>query len=514
MSASSDAPAGDTPKPSLPLAILPIAVTMALILFQIAYFGADNFAPHIPLALGIAFTAAVGWAIGYRWRQMETGLFHVVHIGLPSVAILMTVGMIIGTWILAGTVPLLIHYGLTWITPPYFLLAAMALTAVVSVAIGTSWGTVGTVGLALVGIGDGLGIPMGLTGGAIVSGAFFGDKMSPLSDTTNLAPAVTSTHLFSHIRNMMATAVPAIAVAGAAFWVLGWRYAGTELHGERVATILAGLEDQFTLSPWLLLPAVLVVVLAVRRYPALPTLFVGVLAGATTAMVAQDASLHQVFGAMQNGFDSDTGIDSVDGLLSNGGIQSMMWTISLVLIALAFGGIVEQTRCLEVILHAIMARVRGRFSLVAASTGGAVGTNLITGDPYLAIALPGRMFAPAFRGQGLSTLNLSRSVEEGGTLINPLVPWSAGGAFTAGALGIPTLVYAPFAIACWLSPLIGLLYAATGRFMPLADAEERSRWQADHEPVMVAGEMVNAAELDPERLERAFDTYRRTGATS
>jgi len=476
MAAPSAHEARDLPKPSLPLAVLPIAVTMGLILFQIAYFGADNFAPHIPLALGVAFTGAMGWAIGYRWRQMETGLFHVVHIGLPSVAILMTVGMIIGTWILAGTVPLLIHYGLVLITPQYFLLAAMA-----------------------------------LTGGAIVSGAFFGDKMSPLSDTTNLAPAVTSTQLFSHIRNMMATAVPAMLGAAATFWGLGWRYAGQELHTERVSTILEGLEAQFALSPWLLLPALLVVVLAVRRQPALPTLFVGVLAGAATAMIAQDASLHQVFEAMQNGFSSDTGIAAVDELLSKGGIQSMMWTISLVLIALAFGGIVEQTRCLEVILNAIMRMVRGRFSLVTASTGGAVGTNLITGDPYLAIALPGRMFAPAFRGRGLSTLNLSRSIEEGGTLINPLVPWSAGGAFTAGALGIPTLAYAPFAIACWLSPLIGLLYAGTGWFMPEADATERERWQSDHEPVMVGGELVNAAELAPEELERTFDIYRGRG---
>lgn len=508
MAAPSDAEAHGLPRPSLPLAILPIAVTMGLILLQIRFYGVDDFYPHIPLVLGIAFTGVLGRSIGYRWRQMETGLFHVVHIGLPSVAILLTVGMIIGTWILAGTVPLLIHYGLPLITPQYFLLAAMGLTAVVSVAIGTSWGTVGTVGLALVGIGDGLGIPMALTGGAIVSGAFFGDKMSPLSDTTNLAPAVTSTHLFSHIRNMMATAVPAMVAAGLVYWALGWRYAGQAMDGERVAAIRTGIEEQFTLSPWLLLPAVLVVILAVRRQPALPTLFAGMLAGAVTAMLAQDASVHQVTEAMQRGFDSATGVASVDELLSKGGIESMMWTVSLVLIALGFGGILEQTRCLEVILNAVMKLVRGRFSLVSASTGGAVGTNLITGDPYLAIALPGRMFAPAFRGRGLSTLNLSRSIEEGGTLINPLVPWSAGGFFTASTLGIPTLVYAPFAIACWLSPLIGLLYAGTGWFMPAADAEERERWRTDHEPVMLEGELINAAELEPAELERAFDAYR------
>ncbi|MFA9461352.1 Na+/H+ antiporter NhaC [Thiohalorhabdus methylotrophus] len=504
---TANAGAAHRPRPSLALAVLPIAVTMGLMLLQLAVL--DEFAPQIPLALGIAFTGFLAWTRGFRWKDMETGLFHVVHIGLPSVAILMTVGMIIGTWILSGTVPLLIYYGLQLITPQFFLLAAMLIPAVVSVAIGTSWGTVGTVGLALVGIGEGLGIPAAYTGGAIVSGAFFGDKMSPLSDTTNLAPAVTATNLFSHIRNMMATAVPAMLAAGTLFWVLGLQYAGQNLHTEQVRTILAALEERFTFHPALLLPALLVVVLAVRRFPAIPTLFAGVLAGAATALIAQGASFHQVFVVMQEGFSSTTGVAAVDELLSKGGIQSMMWTISLVLIALAFGGIVEQTRCLEVILNAVMRRVRGRFSLVTASTGGAVGTNLITGDPYLSIALPGRMFSPAYRGQGLSTLNLSRSIEEGGTLINPLVPWSAGGAFTAGALGIPTLAYAPFAVACWLSPLIGLLFAALGWYMPRASDAERAQWQRDEEPVMVAGEMVSAAQLDPEGLERAFDAYRR-----
>ncbi len=494
------------PRPGLFLALLPIAVTMTLMLLQLVVF--DEFAPHIPLALGTAFTGALAWSIGYRWRQMENGFYHVVHIGLPSVAILMTVGMIIGTWILSGTVPLLIYYGLKMITPQYFPLAAMLITAMVSVALGTSWGTVGTVGLALVGIGDGLGIPAGLIGGAIVSGAFFGDKMSPLSDTTNLAPAVTSTNLFSHIRNMMATAIPAMLISALVYWGMGLEYADQTMHADRVTEILTGLENQFCFHPLLLTPALLVIILAVKRFPALPTLFLGMLAGALTAMLAQDATIHQIFIVMQTGFTSSTGIEAVDKLLSKGGIQSMMWTISLVLIALSFGGILEKTRCLEVLLNTVIGWVRGRFSLVLVSTGGAVGTNLITGDPYLAIALPGRMFSPVYRGQGLSTLSLSRSIEEGGTLVNPLVPWSAGGAFTAAALGISTLTYAPLAIACWLSPLIGLAYAAMGWFMPIADQLERERWQEDGELILSGGEMVNAADLDVEELEKAFDRYR------
>ena len=497
----------EIPLPGVTTALLPIAFTMGLMVFQILAF--DDFVPHVPLALGIAFTGLLGWYQGIRWWRMENGLYHVVHIGLQSVAILITVGMIIGTWILSGTVPLLIYYGLLLITPELFLLAAMILTAVVSMAVGTSWGTVGTVGLALVGVGEGLGIPMALTGGAIVSGAFFGDKMSPLSDTTNLAPAVTGTNLFSHIRNMMATSVPALIVAGIAYWAIGLGYAETGLEAGRIGTILEGLEAQFTLHPVLLLPAVLVMALALLRFPVLPTLFAGAIAGAVMAVLVQGTDLTTAIMAMQDGFVSETGVESVDDLLSTGGIQSMMWTISLVLIALAFGGILEQTRSIEAILNAIIQRIRGRFSLFAASTGSAAGTNLISGDPYLSIALPGRMYAPVYRGQGQSTLNLSRSVEEGGTMINPLIPWGAGGAFTAGALGIPTLVYAPFAIVCWLSPLIGLLFAATGWFMPRASEEEQRRWQDDHEPIMVQGGVVNSADLDPEELERAFDRYRR-----
>lgn len=350
---------------------------------------------------------------------------------------------------------------------------------------------------------------MYLTGGAIVSGAFFGDKMSPLSDTTNLAPAVTSTNLFSHIRGMMATSVPALIIAGVIYWFIGLGYAEAGMDGERVATILEGLEAQFTLHPLLLLPAVLVLVLALSRYPVLPTLFLGAVAGAVTAVIGQGVGLEAVVTVMQGGFTSNTGVDAVDSLLSAGGIQSMMWTISLVLIALAFGGIVEETRCIEAILNAVMARVRGRFSLTLASTGSAAGTNLVSGDPYLSIALPGRMFAPAFRGQGLSTLNLSRSVEEGGTLLNPLIPWGAGAAFTAGALGIPTLEYAAFAFVCWLSPLIGLAYAALGWFVIPASEAEKERWQTDEELVMVSGEMVNSADLEPEELERAFDAWRK-----
>jgi Na+:H+ antiporter, NhaC family len=481
-----------TPKPSLFMAVLPIALTMALLMIQLFIF--DDFTPHVPLALGIMITGVIGWKLGYRWSHMETGLYHVVSVGLPSLAILMTVGMIIGVWILSGTVPLLIYYGLAILSPGTFLVAACLVCSVISLATGTSWGTVGTVGLALMGIGEGLGVPAYLTGGAVVSGSFFGDKMSPLSDTTNLAPAVCGNDLWSHIRGMVPTTLPAMLVALAIYGLVGMRYAGGAMHTENVELLSNKLEETFYLSWWLLIPPAVVVVLALKRLPALPSIFAGVVLGGIVAVVAQGVSLHDVFNAMQKGYISDTGIAAVDTLLTKGGIQSMAWVITLVLIALGFGGMLEQTRCLEVVLENVLKVAKGRFGLIAASTGASIGTNVVTGDVYLSIALPGRMFAPAYRGRGLSTTNLSRSVEDGGTLMSPLIPWNVGGAFVSGTLGIPTLAYAPVAFACWLSPLFGLLWAATGWFVPKASEAERQRWRDLDESIMV--EVETGADSD------------------
>ncbi len=475
------------PKPSFIMAVLPIVLTLGLLLIQLVVF--EDFTPHIPLAFGILITGLFALSRGYKWNEMEEGIFQVIFIGLQSVAILMTVGMIIGTWILSGTVPMMIYYGLNLITPSLFLMVAMVICAIVSLATGTSWGTTGTLGIALVGIGNGLGIPMHLVGGAVVSGAFFGDKMSPLSDTTNLAPAVCGTDLFSHIRNMIATTVPAMIVSLIIYFVIGLNYSSGTMNSQSIEVYTAKIAETFYLSPLLLLPAFVVIGLAMKRFPAIPTLFAGVLAGSLTAVIAQGASIHEVFVAMQSGYVSTTGIASVDSLLSKGGIQSMMWVTSLMIIALGFGGILERTRCLEVILSSILTKVKGRFGIIAASMGASVGTNLVAGDPYLSIALPGRMFAPAYRGIGLSTKNLSRSVEDGGTLISPLVPWNAGGAYVAGVLGIETVVYAPFAFACWLSPMFGLIWALTGKFVPKATEEEKENWIENAEPIIVDGEL-------------------------
>jgi NhaC family Na+:H+ antiporter len=397
------------PQPSLSLALTPVILTLLVLGMQIFYFGV--FEPHIPLAIGLAITSLVGIKLGLRWTDLEKGVFHVIHVGLPSVAVLLTVGMIIGVWIASGTVPSIIYYGLKVLSPEMFLAAAMLICSIVSISLGTSWGTVGTVGLALMGIGGGFDIPMYWTAGAVVSGAFFGDKISPLSDTTNLAPAVTGTNVFDHIKNMMPTTIPAMLIALVIYLVVGFFVIDTQnISFEKINNITNALENNFSISIWVLLPALIVMGLAIKQFPPIPSLFAGVVVGGITAMIAQGQSLESIFLFANNGYSIETGIKEIDSLLNRGGIQSMMWTISLILIALGFGGALEITGCLQSIINSIKSKVHTFAGTQTAAIGTAFTTNLVAGDPYLSIALPGRMYSPVYRGMGYSTLNLSRAI--------------------------------------------------------------------------------------------------------
>ena len=476
-------------QPGLLLAVTPIVLTLAVLGLQLFYFG--DFTPHIPLAIGIAICAVVGLTLGHDWKSIQTGAFHVIHVSLPSVSVLILVGMIIGVWIASGTVPTLIYYGLVLLDPKIFLAASLILCSVVSVSLGTSWGTVGTVGLALMGIGLGFDIPPYWTAGAVVSGAFFGDKISPLSDTTNLAPAVTGTSLFDHIRNLLPTTGPAMLVALVVYTIVGFTIVESGADTiQRVDAITTALQENFYISVWTLIPAVLVIGLAVTKNPPIPSLFIGAAVGGVLAIIIQGEGLHEVFTYANSGYEIETGVTEIDGLLNKGGIQSMMWTISLVLLALALGGVLERTGCLQAIMTTLITRIRSIAGIQASATGAAVTTNLVAGDPYLSIALPGRMFAPVYRGMGYSTLNLSRAIEEGGTLISPLIPWNAGGVLVITTLGLNigenpiNLLYIPLAIACWLSPIIGISYAIGGVFTPKASEEERQDWIAKEEAIL------------------------------
>ncbi len=461
--------------PSLAVALVPVLSTLAILGVQIFYF--NDFTPHIPLALGLAVTALVGWLHGHRWSDVQRGAFQAVNVAMPAIAIIIIIGMIVGTWLASGTVPLLIYYGLQVINPAYFLAASLVVCAIVSLSLGTSWTTIGTVGLALVGIGTAFGIPIYWTAGAVVSGAFFGDKMSPLSDTTNLAPAVTETNLFDHIRNMIPTTGAAVIIAFVFYLVAGYALGiGQGASLDQVDSFAQAIESNFNLNPLILLPVLLVLVLAVMKMPPIPSLFAGVSLAGLMAIVFQGAGLHQVFTYAFSGYSLDTGMGALDDLLNRGGITSMTWTVTLVLIALSFGGALQVTGCLDVITNAILSRVRRFGGLQTTAIFSSATINLVSGDVYLSLVLPGKMYASRYEEYGYSRLNLSRAIEEGGTLVSPLVPWNVGGALVITTLGlgiaggnIENLLYIPLSIVCWLSPLIAVFYAQLGWFSPKAE---------------------------------------------
>ncbi|KJZ16065.1 sodium:proton antiporter [Marinomonas sp. S3726] len=463
--------------PSLGVALIPIVLTIGLLGIQLFYY--DDFTPHIALAIGFAITAIVGWSQGSRWKDIESGAFHVLHVAMPSIATLIVVGMLVSTWIASGTVPTLIYYGLELIDPQWFLAASMLLCAVVSVSIGTSWTTVGTVGLALIGIGSAFEIPVYWTAGAVVSGAFFGDKISPLSDTTNLAAAVTETNVFNHIKNMMPTTIPSMIIAFVIYLFVGGSSVSDLSQLEQINSFKQGLADNFDIGFLPLLPLVVVMTLAFFKVSPIPALFAGFILGGVIAAANYGYNFNEILTYAHSGFKIDTGTDSLNSLLNRGGVTSMTWVITLMMFALAFGGALERTGCLESVVGAIMRTTKSFKGLQTNAILTSVATNAVSGDVYLSIALPGRMYGPEYNKLGYSRLNLSRAIEEGGTLVSPLIPWNAGGAFVMGALGLSVaggdysaLLYIPLAFACWLSPAIGILYAQTGWFCKTAEAEE------------------------------------------
>lgn len=449
---------------SFMLDIAPLVLTSIILMVQ--FFVFKDFTPHIPLACGILITALFMKMRGRGWGGMEERFLKVIKIGLPAMIILMGVGMLIGAWIIAGTVPTILYYGFGIFSPSSFLVSVCVICAIISVATGTSWGTVGTVGLAMMGIGLGLGIPAHFVGGAIVSGAFFGDKMSPLSDTTNLTPAAAGVDLWEHIRGLLPTTVPAMITALGIYAWIGMGYSADSADLSSIQAIQDSLASNYNLSIITLLPAVVVVAAAVMKMPAIPTVLSGVVVAAVIAVIMQGVGIHDVFNVLQNGFKSETGFEVVDQLLSKGGVMSMTWVITLTIFALAFIGSLEHYGTLKAIMAKLDKVIKTRFGLVLSSYGSVLGVGTIIGDVYTTCVLPGRLLQGKYKEMGYKRTTLTRSIEDCGTLLSPLIPWNMGGSFVAATLGIATLTYAPFAFACWLSPLFGLLWLALDKFIP------------------------------------------------
>lgn len=454
--------------PTLWHALFPVACLILFLFVQISVFEGP---PHLPLILASVVAAVTGMSLGQSWSEIEEGIVHGIAIAVKPILILIVVGILIGTWIAGGVVPVLIDYGLRLLSPSYFLLAASLTCSVVSIATGSSWTTAGTVGVALIGIGEGLGVPSPMTAGAIVSGAYFGDKMSPLSDSTNLAPAVAGSELFEHIQYMVYTTLPAFLASLVLYGILGWSAQSGPIDASQVDAIRSVLAESFNLSPLLLLPPALVIFSVALRVPALPALIGGALLGGLMALWVQDASLRDVMAVAHYGFVADTNFALVDDLLTRGGLESMMSTVALVLCALSFGGIMERTSLLRAIAASILKMAHSTGSLVLATISSCIGTNVIAPDQYLSIIIPGRMYRETYQERGLHPKLLSRTLEDAGTLSSPMVPWNTCGAFMSSALMVSAAAYFPYAFLNLLTPVVSLILAYSGfRIATLPDA--------------------------------------------
>lgn len=468
-----------TPRaPSLLDAIIPLATLICLLSFSVMLFGSDSSYGPNQIALFVsAFVAVViGLKNGYQWADMEQAMVHGISLSLGAVLILFSVGALIGTWLLAGTVPSLIYYGLQVLEPSWFYAATCVLCCIVSLSIGSSWTTAATVGVALIGVSIGLGMSPIVTAGAIVSGAYFGDKISPLSDTTNLAPAVAGTDLFSHIRHMLWTTIPSIVLAITIFFFLGMTDHQTA-DAQKIQQISADLKKNFDISVLHLVPMVVLMVMAVRKVPAFPTVFVGALLGAVWAVLFQpeliermrDTTLSPVFGVcklvwatLANGFAIETGNKELDSLLSGGGMSKMTNTVWLIMSAMVYGAVLERTGLLRRFVQVILARAKSTGSLVASTILTCVATNILAADQYMAIVMPGRMYKEEFAARGLAPVNLSRTLEDGGTITSPLIPWNTCGAYMNGVLGVNPLDYLFYAFFNLINPLLAIIYGYLG----------------------------------------------------
>lgn len=421
--------------------------------------------PHIPMLIGTLFSVLIALRIGYNWNEIEKAMFDGIYQALQAVIILSIIGVLIGIWLVAGVVPSMIYYGLAILKPSIFLVATVIMCSITSLATGTSWGTAGTIGIALMGIAKGLGIPAPIAAGAIISGAYFGDKMSPLSDTTNLAPAVSGTDVFTHVKGMLPTTLLSYAITLVFFLVAGFQYNSGNTDITSINVIRDGIAANFNVTPLLLLPPLAVIMAMAFKVPAIPGITVGIILGSILGGFFQGVDLGSMISAAHEGYLSETGIAVIDELLSAGGLMGMMSSISLTIIAMMFGGIMEKTGQLEVIVNSLLRRIKSTGGLLATTVFTCVFSNVTMPEQYISIVVPGRMYANAYKEKGLHPKLLSNALEGGGTVTSPLIPWNTCGAFLYSVLGVSALEYARYAVFNYITPIIVIVFGFTGLFI-------------------------------------------------
>lgn len=470
------------------LALLPLVIMIVVMIFTVVKLEQG---PHIPLIVGTSIAALVAWKVGFNWKEIEEMMYKGIRLALPAVVIIILVGLTIGAWMGGGIVATMIYYGLQIITPAWFLVTITLICMIVSLAIGSSWSTMGTIGVAGMGIGLSMGIPAGMVAGAVISGAYFGDKMSPLSDTTNLAAGLTGTDLFEHIKHMLWTTIPGIAIALAVYAYLGQRFAGASIETVEIGQTVQVLQESFIISPWLLLIPLAVIVLVAFKVPAIPALIVGIVLGYLSQVFVQGGSMAGAIEALQSGFTISTGNEMVDELFNRGGLDSMMYTVSMTIVAMTFGGVLEFSGMLQSIMNQLLKIVKSAKSLIVSTIAACFMTNASCSEQYISIVVPSRMFSGAYRKMGLHSKNLSRSLEDGGTLTSVFIPWNTCGVFIFGTLGVSVVQYGPYAILNFAVPIIGMIFAVTGFTITKLTEEEKAAAEKEETQALQSQEVLN-----------------------
>ena len=462
--------------PTLIDAIIPIIVLIIMLSVSVYLYGDNSSygANQIALILSASIGAIIAIKNGYSWKEVESGIVKGIGMGMRAILILLAVGALIGTLIMSGTVPAMIFYGLDILSPSFFYFTACIICAISSISIGSSWTVAGTLGVALMGIATGLGLSPSVTAGAIISGAYFGDKMSPLSDTTNLAPAIAGTDLISHIRHMVWTTGPSLLIALIIFLIMGLT-SNAEGNAEGLQLIQLTLNKTFNISIISFIPIIVIFVLAYKKMPAFPTILIGALLAGVFSILLQPevvsnfvnqpglssglTMISGVWTALHSGFVLESGVTVVDDVLTRGGMASMLNTIWLVVCALTFGAVLETAQLLHKLVEKVLIFANSTGSLIVTTIATCIGINIIAADQYIAIVLPGRMYRAEFKRRKLAARNLSRALEDSGTITSPLIPWNTCGAYMSASLGIATFSYLPYCFFNLVNPIIAILYA-------------------------------------------------------
>lgn len=468
-------------KPAFWEAILPIIAMLVILTIGKGVLGYST----EPLLILVSCVAAfIAFRVGVTWDEMLDEISNKIAKGMPAILILVTVGAMVGTWMAAGTIPLMIYYGVQIVNPKFLLVTAFLITAVVSVVTGTSWGSVATMGVALMGIASTLGVSLPATAGAVIAGSYFGDKMSPLSDTTNLAPIAAGSNLYEHVGHMFYTTIPATIVSLIVYAIAGMNAnvaAGTS--SETVTTMLAQLDIMFDWNILLVLPVIIVLAGSLLQKPTIPVMLLSTIVAGIEGVVFQGVSLKNVLSSTVNGFDVSmivrdgfdpaTATAEITKLLNRGGMNGIMSTTLLVFCAFCFAGIMSRAGCLDVVLEKILSIAKSTGALITATVVSCIVMALTTGNSYLSILIPGEMFRDAYKARGLAAKNLSRTLEDAGTVFVPLIPWSAAGAYMASTLGVETMAYVPWAVLCYTGFIFAIIWGFTGFGIAKLEDEEK-----------------------------------------